>query len=1398
MFRFYILTIAFIISFDLAAQNTGVEIGFKDYHTAQITDIRVSEDGTSIYTSDEAGKIIQWDSRTKDFEQTVKKAEGLPVFNFQIVRGKIIASQKFRNGFKPEEDSLKLISLSEPEEIITSQLSFELVDLHHPDYFGVLIRDPSIPFQNLFQVMDRNLSEKGRLLLQSPQKIAVSQDLKQIAYISDYPQERTISITDFASQKLIQSFSVPENLKVAKLFFDPSDGKLYSIAVRTDNSSFEIDNLSLPDPWDTPIYSANQSISHLNDFSIKASGDKLIIVSNNPLPYTQPLILVKEGAKVTSLRNDFAPNKNFTKSVINPTLKEIYFVDNEVSKYGQNSDFNSQIAAITVYNYESQESIARFPEINNGFYSAAFLPDGSWIASPNGLHRDISETEIKLFEKGTFEERYHSLGLKNYLQVHSDFSYIFSINLFEKQGIAVVLATKKGEDFEGFYRYDFINDESELIAPAKNSKYIKVQDYHKETNQLLLSDGKYANYGHTPSIQMSLVSDSINREIPGEFKFGKFSNDGTLLLTIDKNEELKVWSLPELNPIYTMNLREGAYEIFSIDQKGFAVTNQYRVGDINDCIDETVVLDFENETDPKVQRNKCITLNSVDSKNGKTVSVFNNQTIRLDSQMIPLDASDKPVVASFNDDASRLMVSFLNGKIAVYDARSLKPLAYMMHPDRKTHLFWDSDNHYFSNTDVSRFIYAKKDGQTTALAEVDTEIFRPDILLEKFGEPNLAYLKTLDKAMALRAANLGKKTDEQPLNQEDNDRINSGKKPDLYLLSVGVSDYKDKVWSLTLPEKDATDMIRIYGHLEDDARERYDNHFFGQKYTLTGPKGEVAGSIEKFWDSEMREPLGIEAYSVNKAGTRWFIPNDPVSYLFDFEKGIIDTTTYEGNSWSINREVFVRPDGQGFYLSEAPELFLEYSFKNRSFQKHARPFASEDTRMKLLDNGNWLGVEGWNFQIKNAGGKLLEEFNLSEMPELAIRRISEEGATVEEEFDFYGLPQFNGSSADGKYIFISRVIAEGYELILLDRNKKNPEMTILPVIVKYGTRINIDGNRKVFSILSDDFKNNSIFLTQYDFAGKVLSKKELKSNQIYPKNYEHLTNSDPDFITKTPSLFTKSMFDSFLSDGADALEKFEPASFEKIHTKLLTNSQADFKSIRAELGRFFKNAKKEDQVMVFLAGHGVLDSQHNYFFAPHDMDFNEVGKRGVAFETILKGLQSSAAQNKILLMDACHSGQIIDLEPSEVQGTPSQVGEMHREDGERGSVVAAAREPDYKVSQVISTLFSDFMSQSGVTILSAASGGDLAQEHKDWGGGAFTQSFIKILEERLKRADSGFGEKMDQVFSTLKLDQKHADKTVLLTDSFVEDWFKTVVEITNGKQTPDLREKSQKSQIMIW
>lgn len=252
-------------------------------------------------------------------------------------------------------------------------------------------------------------------------------------------------------------------------------------------------------------------------------------------------------------------------------------------------------------------------------------------------------------------------------------------------------------------------------------------------------------------------------------------------------------------------------------------------------------------------------------------------------------------------------------------------------------------------------------------------------------------------------------------------------------------------------------------------------------------------------------------------------------------------------------------------------------------------------------------------------------------------------------------------------------------------------------------------------------------------------------------------------------------------DTKTILNNASPNSFNKAFVKSITNSEATSTNIKETLNTFFKSAKPEDQITIFLAGHGVLDENLDYYFAPYDMDFNNVIQNGIAFNTLIESLKQSPSNNKLLLMDSCHSGNTLDIDDK----TKKELTTTNTP-GQRGSKAkTTTKSSKFKLSDVVSSIFQDFLSQSGVTVISASSGADVAFENESIGNGAFTSAYLDYL----KRSLGGF---------SFNLSEKNLKTSLQLKEDDISQILKQVMTITNGKQTPDLREFNTTSDLKMW
>jgi WD40 repeat protein len=200
---------------------------------------------------------------------------------------------------------------------------------------------------------------------------------------------------------------------------------------------------------------------------------------------------------------------------------------------------------------------------------------------------------------------------------------------------------------------------------------------------------------------------------------------------------------------------------------------------------------------------------------------------------------------------------------------------------------------------------------------------------------------------------------------------------------------------------------------------------------------------------------------------------------------------------------------------------------------------------------------------------------------------------------------------------------------------------------------------------------------------------------------------------------------NFADDDALALERIyknqEGKLFKNVHIKVLTDREAT----RANVLRAFKwitdSATENDMAVVFVAGHGVNDSNDNYFFLTHEANEENMDIDAVTwgrFKTLATDLKS---KRTLLLVDTCKSG------------------------GVTGNNTKALKDIVYEAT--------------GVVVMTASTGEQSSLENAEWGHGAFTKALVEGLENYQADDDDS----PDRAVSLYELNEFVSDRVKRIT-----------------------------------
>lgn len=223
--------------------------------------------------------------------------------------------------------------------------------------------------------------------------------------------------------------------------------------------------------------------------------------------------------------------------------------------------------------------------------------------------------------------------------------------------------------------------------------------------------------------------------------------------------------------------------------------------------------------------------------------------------------------------------------------------------------------------------------------------------------------------------------------------------------------------------------------------------------------------------------------------------------------------------------------------------------------------------------------------------------------------------------------------------------------------------------------------------------------------------------------------------------------------------------------KLYTNEQVNKENILSIKNFLLKNTTVNDRVIISCSSHGLLDKKNNFYLAMHNIDFDNPSDRGLAYEELENLLDGIPARKKLLLLDACNSGENELVENNNQQAENSDINKIAPIVASRTitSVEPSANNSFHKMNE----LFINTRNKTGSVIISAAGGRQSALEG----------SAVKINDKPIENGAFTYA-----VMEYLKNNKSNTEKfTVNLLKKYVEN---RVVEITKGKQKPTSRQET--------
>ena len=242
-------------------------------------------------------------------------------------------------------------------------------------------------------------------------------------------------------------------------------------------------------------------------------------------------------------------------------------------------------------------------------------------------------------------------------------------------------------------------------------------------------------------------------------------------------------------------------------------------------------------------------------------------------------------------------------------------------------------------------------------------------------------------------------------------------------------------------------------------------------------------------------------------------------------------------------------------------------------------------------------------------------------------------------------------------------------------------------------------------------------------------------------------------------------------DAQDIADLFgqQTERFQNINTFEILDYEATSDTI-LNLKNTLLNSKVDDIVMLFFAGHGVLDWEMNYFLATTEIDMNNLEETALKYDNLINLLDSIPARRKVIIIDACHSGEVDE----------ESHGKTNNEDAR--NIGEATFESELNLStqssfELMKLMFADLRKGTGTTIISSAGGAEYAYENEKTQNGIFTYVLKKAINS--KNADT------------------NKDGDIMLSE--LRDYVMArVSKITKGYQNPTSRRENLEFDFIIY
>jgi len=228
--------------------------------------------------------------------------------------------------------------------------------------------------------------------------------------------------------------------------------------------------------------------------------------------------------------------------------------------------------------------------------------------------------------------------------------------------------------------------------------------------------------------------------------------------------------------------------------------------------------------------------------------------------------------------------------------------------------------------------------------------------------------------------------------------------------------------------------------------------------------------------------------------------------------------------------------------------------------------------------------------------------------------------------------------------------------------------------------------------------------------------------------------------------------------------------FNQVLVDTLLNSSATLENLKTIKEKLLQSSIN-DHVIFMYSGHGLLDKELNYYLSSYNVDFSQPELNGIPYSEVDNLLDGIPARQKLVLIDACHSGEV-DKDETKISETPSSSEIAQKTFDHKGSLFSVI---GLGTSfELMKELFADIRRGTGAIVISSSSGKYFSFEDDIFQNGVFTYALKEILKDSVD------------------------NNNVLTVTELNKQLFQKVSDLTDNEQTPTVRNENQIQNFRVW